>query len=124
VLADRADHLDPPGGPRAASRMMPTGSAAAEQQQRLTALDVQLPENTDGPPSAELGSAAASIHETVSGLRVQIDATAYSAYPPRPNSRARDAVADGRAGYPGPNRVDGACCLEAEHGVRGAAGCP
>ena len=29
--------------------------------------------------SAELGSAAASIHETVSGLRVQIDATAYSA---------------------------------------------
>jgi hypothetical protein len=28
--------------------------------------------------SAELGSAA-SIHETVSGLRVQIDATAYSA---------------------------------------------
>ena len=38
--------------------------------------------------SAELGSAAASIHETVSGLRVQIDATAYSAYPPRLNSRA------------------------------------
>src|SRR2546428_160086 len=38
--------------------------------------------------SAELGSAAASIHETVSGLRVQIDASAYSAYPPRPNSRA------------------------------------
>jgi hypothetical protein len=29
--------------------------------------------------SAELGSAAALIHETVSGLRVQIDATAYSA---------------------------------------------
>src|SRR2546430_7901323 len=38
--------------------------------------------------SAELGSAAASIHETVSGLRVQIDASAYSAYPPRLNSRA------------------------------------
>src|SRR6266700_2327472 len=38
--------------------------------------------------SAELGSAAASIHETVSGLRVQIDASAYSAYPPRLTSRA------------------------------------
>jgi hypothetical protein len=29
--------------------------------------------------SAEAGKAAASIHETVSGLRVQIDAIAYSA---------------------------------------------
>ncbi|HET6192995.1 MAG TPA: hypothetical protein VFE59_39035 [Trebonia sp.] len=28
---------------------------------------------------AELGRAAASVHETDSGLRVQIDATAYSA---------------------------------------------
>jgi hypothetical protein len=38
--------------------------------------------------SAELGSAAASSHDTDSGLRVQIEATAYSAYPPRLNSRA------------------------------------
>src|SRR5260370_960882 len=38
--------------------------------------------------AAELGSAAAWIHETGSGLRVQIDATAYSAYPPRLTSRA------------------------------------
>jgi ABC-type multidrug transport system fused ATPase/permease subunit len=30
------------------------------------------------------------------------------------------AVADGRAGYTRPDRVDGACCLEAEHGVRGS----
>src|SRR4029077_1601160 len=29
-----------------------------------------------------------SIHDTVPGLPVQIAATAYSAYPPRPNSRA------------------------------------
>ena len=29
--------------------------------------------------SAELGSAAASVHETLSGLRAQMDATAYSA---------------------------------------------
>src|SRR5262249_14406637 len=33
--------------------------------------------------------------------------------------QGRDAVADGRAGYTGSNRGDGACCLEAEHGVRG-----
>src|SRR4029079_8120503 len=31
----------------------------------------------------------------------------------------RDIVADGRAGDTGPDRVDGACCLETEHGVRG-----
>jgi hypothetical protein len=47
VLADRADHLDPPydrelGGDDA------DGSAAAEQQQRLPAGDVQLPQYTDG----------------------------------------------------------------------------
>jgi hypothetical protein len=35
--------------------------------------------STPAAASAELGSAAASIHDTVSGLRVQIDATAYSA---------------------------------------------
>jgi hypothetical protein len=34
---------------------------------------------TPAAASAELGSAAASIHETVPGLPVQIDATAYSA---------------------------------------------
>ena len=78
VLADRADHRDPPGG-RELRRDDADGSAAAEQQQRLTAGDVQLPQDTGGTASAELGSAAASIHETVPGLRVQIDATAYSA---------------------------------------------
>jgi len=36
-------------------------------------------QSTATAASAELGSAAASVHETVSGLRVQIDATAYSA---------------------------------------------
>jgi hypothetical protein len=34
---------------------------------------------TPAAASAELGSAAASVHETASGLRVHIDATAYSA---------------------------------------------
>jgi hypothetical protein len=34
---------------------------------------------TPAAASAELGSAAASIHETLSGLRAQIDATASSA---------------------------------------------
>jgi hypothetical protein len=33
--------------------------------------------------------------------------------------QGRDAAADRRAGNTGPDRVDGACCLEAEHGVRG-----
>ena len=44
--------------------------------------------STPTAASAELGSAAASSHDTDSGLRAQIDASAYSAYPPRPNSRA------------------------------------
>ena len=39
VLADRADHLDPPGD-RELRRDDADGSAAAEQQQRLTALDL------------------------------------------------------------------------------------
>ena len=77
LLADRADHLDPPGD-RELRRDDADGSAAAEQQQRLTALDVSC-RRTPTAASAELGSAAASIHETGSGLRVQIDASAYSA---------------------------------------------
>ena len=44
--------------------------------------------STPAAASAELGSAAASSHDTGSGLRAQIEATAYSAYPPRPNSSA------------------------------------
>ena len=35
--------------------------------------------STPAAASAELGSAAASSHDTASGLRAQIDATAYSA---------------------------------------------
>src|SRR5450755_1512162 len=65
--------------------------------------------------SAELGSAAASIHETVSGLRVQ----RVLGVPAQAQQQGRDAVAEGRAGDTGPDRVDGACRLEAEHGVRG-----
>src|SRR6266849_6350030 len=35
------------------------------------------------------------------------------------DQQGRDAVTEGRAGDTGPDRVDGACRLEAEHGVRG-----
>ena len=76
VLADRADHRDSPGD-RELRRDDANRPAAAEQQQRLPAGDVQLPQDTDGR-LAELGSAAVSSHETVSGLLVQIEATAYS----------------------------------------------
>jgi hypothetical protein len=46
VLADRADHRHPPGD-RELRRDDADRPAAAEQQQRLTALDVQLPQHTD-----------------------------------------------------------------------------
>ena len=39
--------------------------------------------------------------------------------PAQAEPQGRDAVTDGRAGDPGPDRVDGARGLEAEHGVRG-----
>src|SRR5260221_13341745 len=39
--------------------------------------------------------------------------------PAQAHQQGRDAVPEGRAGDTGPNRVDGACRLEAEHGVRG-----
>ena len=117
VLADRADHLDPPGD-RELRRDDADGSAAAEQQQRLTALDVQLPENTDGrlgragqrggiDPRDGVWLAGPDRRQRVLGVPAQAD------------QQGRDAVADGRTGDTRPNRVDGACCLEAEHGVRG-----
>src|SRR5712692_1102030 len=117
VLADRADHLDPPGD-RELRRDDADGSAAADQQQRLTALDVQLPEDTDG----RLGRA---------GQRGGIDPRdgvwlagpdrrhRVLGVPAQAQQQGRDAVAEGRAGDTGPDRVDGACRLEAEHGVRG-----
>ena len=57
---------------------------------------------TPAAASAELGSAAASSHDTDSGLRAQIDATAYSAYPPRLNSRAVTASPADVPVTPGP----------------------
>jgi hypothetical protein len=75
--------------------------------------------STPTAASAELGNAAASSHDTCSGLRVQIDATAYSAYPPRPNSRAVTASPADVPVNAGPGRVDRASRLEAEHGIRG-----
>src|SRR5207244_4165025 len=118
LLADRADHLDPPGD-RELRRDDADGSAAAEQQQRLTALDVQLSENTDGrlgragqrggiDPRNGVWLAGPDRRQRVLGV------------PAQAQQQGRDAVADGRAGYPGPDRGDGACCLEAEHSVRGA----
>ena len=117
VLADRADHLDPPGD-RELRRDDADGSAATEQQQRLTALDVQLPEDTDGrlgragqrggiDPRNGVWLAGPDRRHRVLGVTAQAE------------QQGRYAVADGRAGYTGPDRVDGACCLEAEHGVRG-----
>jgi hypothetical protein len=58
--------------------------------------------STPTAASAELGNAAASSHDTCSGLRAQIDATAYSAYPPRPNSRAVTASPADVPVTPGP----------------------
>ena len=58
--------------------MMPTDPPPPNSS-RVSPLLTCSCRRTPTAASAELGSAAASVHETDSGLRVQIDATAYSA---------------------------------------------
>jgi hypothetical protein len=117
VLADRADHLDP-AGDRELRRNDADRSAAAEQQQRLTARDVQLPQHTDGrlgragqrggiDPRNGVWLAGPDRRHRVLGVTAQAE------------QQGRDIVAGERAGDAGPDRVDSAGCLEAEHGVRG-----
>src|SRR5580692_6415829 len=67
--------------------MMPTGPPPPNSSS-LSPLRTFSCRSTRAASSAELGSAAASGHDTDCGLAVQVEATAYSAYPPRLSSRA------------------------------------
>jgi hypothetical protein len=117
VLADRADHADALGdgelGGDDADR-----AAAADQQQRLAAGEVQLPEHAGGglgragqrggiEPRDRVGLAGPDRRHRVLGVTAQAE------------QQGRDAVARAGAGDAGPGRVDGAGGLEAEHGARG-----
>jgi hypothetical protein len=93
-------------------------STAAKQQQRLTTLDVQLPEDTGGrlgrtrqrggiDPRNGVWLAGPDRRRRVLGVASQAE------------KQSRDAVTDGRTGDTGADSVDGARGLEAEDGVGG-----
>jgi hypothetical protein len=96
VFGDRADHLDPLGN-RELRRDDADRSAAADQQQRLTALDAQLPEDTGGrlgragqrgsiDPRHRVRLAGPDRRHRVLGVTAQAE------------QQRRDGVAGGRAG--------------------------